>query len=69
MLTYLEKYNTVMKIPCARLLPVFIAGFSFLEPALTNIQYQNLTLIATALVLGSKFKLTNKELMFCVAKT
>jgi len=69
MLTYSEKYNTVMKIPCARLLPVFIAGFSFLEPALTNIQYQNLTLIATALVLGSKFKLTEISCMWLKDKS
>ncbi len=59
----------VMKIPCARLLPVFISGFSFLEPALTNIQYQNLILIATALILGSKFNLTEISCMWLKDKS
>ena len=58
-----------MKIPCARLLPFFISGFSFLEPALTNIQYQNLILIATALTLGSKFNLTEISFMWLKDKS
>jgi len=47
-----------MKIPCAKRLPFIISGLSFLLPALTQIQFDNLTLIATALILGSKFNLT-----------
>ncbi len=47
-----------MKIPCARPLPFVVYGLSFLQFALTNIQYQNLILIATALILGSKFNLS-----------
>jgi len=47
-----------MKIPCVRPLPFVVSGLSFLEFAFTNIQYQNLILIATALILGSKFNLT-----------
>ena len=46
-----------MKIPCTGRLPFIVCGLSFLMPALTNIQFQNLTLIATALVLGAKFNL------------
>ena len=44
-----------MKIPCAERLPFVVSGLAFLQPALTNSQFYNLTLIATALVLGSKF--------------
>ena len=33
-------------------------GVSFLRPELSNIQFYNLTLIATALVLGTKFSLS-----------
>ena len=58
MLTYLKGNNTVMKIPCARLLPFVVSGFSFLEPALTNIQYHTIAKISTALIRGSRFNLT-----------
>lgn len=44
-----------MKIPCAKQVPFVAAGLSFLQPALTNIQFHNLILIASALVLGSRF--------------
>ncbi|MCP4346999.1 MAG: transposase [Desulfobacterales bacterium] len=47
-----------MKIPCAGRLAFVVCGLSFLRPALTNMQFQNMTLIATALILGSKFHLT-----------
>ncbi len=69
MLTYLKKDDTIMKIPCARMLPFFISGFSFLEPALTNIQFHNLILIATALILGSKFNLTEISCMWLKKKS
>jgi hypothetical protein len=47
-----------MKIPCVQRLPFIIVGLTFLQPALTRIQFDNLTLIATALILGSKFSLS-----------
>lgn len=47
-----------MQIPCARRLPFVVSGLAFLQPALTNAQFYNLTLIATALVLGAKFSLS-----------
>jgi hypothetical protein len=45
-----------------------VCGLSFLRPALTNIQYCNLTLIATALVLGSQFNLTEISHMWLKEK-
>ena len=47
-----------MQIPCAKRLPFIVSGLAFLQPALTNSQFYNLTLLATALVLGGKFTLT-----------
>ena len=47
-----------MQIPCARRLPFLVSGLAFLQPALTNAQFYNLTLVATALVLGAKFSLS-----------
>ena len=47
-----------MEIPCARRLPFVVSGLAFLQPALTNAQFLNLTLVATALILGSKFCLS-----------
>ena len=38
-----------MNIPCVNRLPFIVLGLSFLQPALTNAQFNNLTLIATAL--------------------
>ena len=58
-----------MKLPCAKHIPFIVYGLSFLQPALTNIQYQNLTLIATALILGSKFNLTEISLMWLKEKS
>ena len=40
-----------MKIPCAKQVPFVVTGLAFLQPALTNIQFDNLTLIASTLVL------------------
>lgn len=47
-----------MSIPCTNRLAFIVMGLSFLQPALTSIQYNNLTLVATALVLGSGFSLS-----------
>jgi hypothetical protein len=53
-----------MKIPCATRLPFVVSGLSFLQPVLTNSQFYNLTLIATALVLGAKFSLSEVNRMW-----
>ena len=58
-----------MKLPCAKQIPFVVCGLSFLQAAMTNIQYQNLTLIATALILGSKFNLTEISLMWLKEKS
>jgi len=58
-----------MKVPCAKRLSFIVMGLSFLQPALTNIQLYNLTLIATALVLGAKFSLTEISRMWLKEKT
>ena len=47
-----------MKIPCAERLAFIVSGLTFLQPALTNAQFYNLTMVATALVLGGKFSLS-----------
>lgn len=57
-----------MKIPCAGRLPFIVSGLSFLKPELTRIQFDNLTLIATALVLGAKFSLTEISRMWLSEK-
>lgn len=57
-----------MKIPCAKQVPFVAAGLSFLQPALTNIQFHNLILIASALVLGSRFCLTQISRMWLKEK-
>jgi len=53
-----------MQIPCAKRLPFIVAGLTFLQPALTNAQFNNLTAIATALVLGGKFCLSSINRMW-----
>ena len=58
-----------MKIPCAKKLSFVVHGFSFLEVALTNAQYQNLVLIATALILGAKFNLSEISRMWLKDKS
>jgi hypothetical protein len=69
MYNYLKCNGLIMKIPCARPLPFVVYGLSFLEFALTNIQYQNLILIATALILGAKFNLTEISRMWIKEKS
>jgi len=66
---FYDGLNTMMKIPCAKRLPFIVTGLSFLQPALTNIQFNNLTLIATALVLGAKFNLTEISRMWLKEKS
>ncbi len=57
-----------MKIPCAEKVPFIVSGLAFLQPALTNCQFNNLTLIASALVLGSKFCLSDINCMWLEEK-
>jgi hypothetical protein len=58
-----------MKIPCAAVPAFIIAGFAFLRPELTNIQFQNFTMIATALILGAKFNLSEISRMWLREKS
>ena len=64
----LEPLDIIMKIPCADRLVFLVTGLSFLQPALTGIQFYNLTLVATALVLGSRFHLTEISCMWLKEK-
>jgi SRSO17 transposase len=57
-----------MKIPCIERLPFLVSGLTFLAPAFTRMQFDNLTLIATALVLGAKFSLTEVNRMWLKEK-
>jgi hypothetical protein len=47
-----------MQIPCVKRLAWVVTGLVFVQSAVTAIQYENLTLIATALILGSGFNLS-----------
>ena len=58
-----------MKIPCVQRLDWVVVGLSFLQPALTSIQFNNLTLVATALILGSNFKLSEISFMWLGEKS
>ncbi len=58
-----------MKIPCIRRLDFIVNGLSFLIPSLTGTQFMNITMFATALVLGSRFKLTDFSLMWLKKKS
>lgn len=53
-----------MKIPCIEPLKWIVMGLSFLQPAMTPIQFNNLILVATALILGSRFKLSEISQMW-----
>lgn len=57
-----------MKIPCIERLPFLVSGLTFLSPAFTRMQFDNLTLIATALVLGAQFSLTEVNRMWLKEK-
>ena len=54
----LQHQEKFMQIPCPKRLPFIVSGLAFLQPALTNSQFYNLTLVAAALVLGGKFNFT-----------
>jgi len=58
-----------MQLPCACKPAFIVAGLAFLKPELTPIQFQNLTMVATALILGSKFSLTQISLMWLREKS
>ena len=57
-----------MKIPCVERPEWLVVGLSFLQPAMTAIQWNKLILIATALVLGSRFNLSEISRMWLKAK-
>ncbi len=57
-----------MNIPCVKRLAWVVTGLAFVQPALTTIQYENLTMIATALLLGSGFNLSTISRMWLNAK-
>lgn len=57
-----------MKIPCANQIPYIFSGLSFLQPALTTCQFNHIVMIATALVLGSKFSLSEINRMWLEEK-
>jgi hypothetical protein len=57
-----------MKIPCAKRLGFVVSGLSFLQPALTNVQMYDFTLVATALILGSRLHLTEISCMLLKEK-
>lgn len=47
-----------MQIPCVKRLAWVVTGLVFVQSAVTAVQFENLTLIATALLLGSGFNLS-----------
>ena len=57
-----------MKIPCVDRPEWLVVGLSFLQPAMTTIQLNNLILVATALILGSRFNLSEISRMWLKAK-
>lgn len=57
-----------MKIPCAKRLPFIVCGLAFLQPVITSIQMDNLTMIATAIVLGASFNLSEISRMWLSEK-
>ncbi|MCP4403200.1 MAG: hypothetical protein GY801_38570 [bacterium] len=57
-----------MNIPCVKRLAWVVTGLVFVQPTLTTIQYENLTMIATVLLLGSGFNLSIISRMWLNAK-
>lgn len=57
-----------MNIPCVKKVFYIVSGLAFLQPALTRIQFDNLTLVASALVLGSSFNLSAISFMWLKTK-
>jgi len=66
---FMHTRTDFMKVPCANRIPFIVAGLSFLQPTITNCQFNNLTLIATALILGAKFNLTEISRMWLKEKS
>jgi len=62
--TLLQPKEPLMQLPCACKPAFIVAGLAFLKPELTAIQFQSMTIIATALILGSKFSLTQISMMW-----
>jgi SRSO17 transposase len=60
--------NIKMRLPCAKPLAFIVAGLTFLKPGLTNIQFDNMTLVATALILDSGFNLSRISRMWLEEK-
>ena len=57
-----------MRLPCAKPLAFIVTGLTFLKPGLTNIQFDNMALVATALILGSGFNLSRISRMWLEEK-
>ncbi|GAK61265.1 conserved domain protein [Candidatus Vecturithrix granuli] len=57
-----------MNIPYVTRLAWVVTGLVFVQPALTAIHYENLTMIATALLIGSGFNLSMMSRMWLHAK-
>lgn len=57
-----------MHIPCVKRLALAVSGLVSVQPALTAIQCDNMTLIATALLLGSGFNLSTISRMWLKEK-
>jgi len=64
-----QSKDPLMQLPCACKPAFIVAGLAFLKPELSPIQFQNLIMIATALILGSKFSLTQISLMWLREKS
>ena len=57
-----------MKIPCIERVSWIVSGLAFLQSAMTSIQFYNLTLVASALILGIRFRLTDISLSWIKEK-
>ncbi len=55
-------------LPCATRLTLVVTGLAFLQPVLTATQFGNMTLIATAVLLGSGFNLSVISRMWLKAR-
>lgn len=56
--------DVMSHLPCVTRLTFIVTGLSFLQPVLTTTQFGNMTLIATAVVLGSGFNLSRISRMW-----
>ena len=55
-------------LPCVTRLTLIVTGLAFLQPVLSATQFGNMTLIATAVVLGSGFNLSEMSRMWLKAR-